>query len=202
MAIKALSTCLGILVLLSPCSYAQPTVAKSSNTFALSTTATFAQNTMHSSYRTEVSQAYVGDFGDLIQPNSTVSRDELSADPFKYPEAKIETKQKAKEDSQRIKLEAKPDAHIEYELALLAAKEKQAEQADAHFREAVAAQRCGKYDRKLEAQIMSAYAKFLKSQHRLTEAKEIMTQLRTSQRQNHLLDQFKKKTSSPKHELK
>lgn len=199
MAFKALSTCLGILVVLSPCSYAQPTMATSSNTFALSTPATFAQNTMHSTYRTEVSQSYIGDFGELTQPNTTISREGLSSDPSKEPEAQSQAKTKARQDTQHL---PKPDAHIEYILALLAAKEKHPEQADAHFREAVAAQRCGKYDRKLEAQIMSAYGKFLKSQHRLIEAKKIMTQLRTSQRQNHLLDQFEKKTSSRKDQLK
>lgn len=170
---------------------------------ALLSQSAFAHNSRTHTYRTLVSQAYIGDFGDLVQPNSTISRDELSSDPFKGPKAPSENKQKAQQETQLPpKQYTKTDAHNEYTLALLAAKEKRPQQADAHFREAVAAQRCGKYDRKLEAQIMSAYAKFLKSQDRLIEAKEILTQLRTNQRQNRLLDQFEKKTSSQTYQVK
>ncbi len=188
---KGLPTFLIMLSLLTPCASAKDEAVFETpeETAALQTLAAFAQTSVPCNYRTEVSQAYIGDFGELVQPNTTVSRDELSSDPFKYPDAQTEAKQKAKQDTQLPpKPDAMPNAHIEYTLAMVAAEEKHPEQADAHFREAVAAQRCGKYDRKLEAQIMSAYAKFLKSQHRLTEAKEIMTQLRTSRRKNHLLE--------------
>lgn len=181
MTIKSLLTVLTILTPLTPCAYAQEkTVLDAhSETIAQQSPLTVAQNSRTHTYRTLFSQAYIGDFGDLVQPNSVIRRDELGSDPSKESEAPSENKQKAQQETQLPpKTYIKTDANNEYTLALLAAKEKRPQHADAHFREAVAAQRCGKYDRKLEAQIMSAYAKFLKSQDRLIEAKEILTQLR------------------------